>query len=97
MDINKIVYTPVFYLIVYIAAVNLYGFIVMGIDKWKSTHKKWRISEKAIFITAFLGGALGVYVGMKVFHHKTLHNKFRYGIPLILALHIAVLLYIFIK
>ena len=37
---------------------------------------------------AVLGGSIGAWLGMKVWHHKTLHKKFRYGVPLILIAQI---------
>jgi len=86
--------TREFYFIVYLIAVNIYGFIMMGLDKKKSRRGSWRISEKRLFTAAFLGGAAGVMAGMKVFHHKTLHNKFKYGIPVIIILNAAAAIYI---
>ncbi len=77
------------YLIYYLAAVNLIAFLMMGIDKRKAVKGRWRISEKALFVPAFLGGAPGAMLGMKVFHHKTLHKKFTIGMPLILVLQLA--------
>ena len=48
----------------YLAAVNLAGFFLMGLDKWKAKHKKWRIPEKTLFAAAVFGGSLGVWAGM---------------------------------
>jgi uncharacterized membrane protein YsdA (DUF1294 family) len=69
----------------------------MGVDKWKSSRKRRRIPEKALFLAAFLGGAVGIYAGMNVFHHKTLHNKFKYGIPPIVIIDIVLVVYILSK
>lgn len=91
MDINKFLYTPAFFLCAYLMLINLWGFIVMGVDKWKSSRKKWRVPERNIFIMAFIGGALGVLLGMKAFHHKTLHKKFKIGIPALLVLNIIII------
>ncbi len=57
---------------------------MMGIDKHKAINQLYRIPEKRLFLTAWLGGALGVLLAMKFFRHKTLHNSFRYGIPTIM-------------
>lgn len=76
-----------FYFIVYILIVNLYGIFIMGADKYKATGHRWRISESHIFITALLGGAAGVMMGMLMFHHKTQHNSFSIGIPMIFILN----------
>ena len=46
--------------------------------------------EKTLFLLSALGGSVGALLGMKVFHHKTLHKSFRFGIPAILALQIVI-------
>lgn len=70
---------------IYLAAVNLAGFLLMGLDKWKAKHRKWRIPEKVLFGAAIAGGSLGAWAGMYVFRHKTRHWQFVVGMPLILA------------
>ncbi len=62
--------------------------MLMGIDKKKAEKGKWRIPEKTLFAVAILGGAAGSIAGMKVFRHKTKHNKFTVGMPLILVFQI---------
>ena len=68
---------------------NLTAFVLMGLDKRRARKKLWRISEKGLFLPVLLGGSLGGILGMKVFHHKTLHWYFRYGFPLLLVLQLA--------
>jgi uncharacterized membrane protein YsdA (DUF1294 family) len=65
----------------------------MGIDKKKAKRQRWRISEKTLFIVAFIGGAIGVKVGMELFRHKTHHKQFVYGIPAIIILQLAAVIY----
>ena len=72
----------------YLAFINLTGFAVFGIDKYKAIHHKWRIRESALFAIAILGGSVGCLIGMYVFHHKTLHPSFRIGIPMILIVEL---------
>jgi len=72
----------------YILIINLYGIFVMYSDKNKSKKGKWRTPEKTIFIIAFAFGALGIFIGMRLFRHKTKHNKFVIGIPLILIVQV---------
>ena len=72
-------------LIGYLAIMNSIGFTVMGIDKKRAIRGAWRISEASLFLTAFLGGALGCTLGMRHFRHKTRHWYFRYGMPAIFA------------
>ena len=75
--------------ILYLMAVNLAAFFLMGVDKRRAVGKKWRISEKTLFLPAVLGGALGGLLGMRFFHHKTRHWYFRYGLPALLAVQLA--------
>lgn len=75
----------IFFLLVII---NLFTFAAYGIDKCKAKKGSWRIPEKTLILLALFGGSIGAFVGMKVFHHKTLHPKFKFGIPAILIFHI---------
>ncbi len=68
---------------IYIAAINLAGFIIMGVDKKRAVRGAWRISEASLFMTALAGGALGCTLGMQYFRHKTKHWYFKYGMPAI--------------
>ena len=81
--------------IVYILiCINVVTFVVYGIDKWKAKHSKMRIREAALLILAVLGGSVGALLGMRVWHHKTMHKKFKYGLPLILLAQIALIYFI---
>lgn len=75
-------------LIGYVIIMNLIGFFLMGIDKRKAIKRAFRIPESTLFIVALIGGSLGSLLGMYVFHHKTRHWYFAYGMPAILILHI---------
>ncbi len=81
--------------IYYLLAVNIYSFIVMGLDKWKAKNKAYRVSENTLLLNAILGGSFGSILGMYIFHHKTKKKKFFIGIPIIIILQI--LLYFNIK
>ena len=70
---------------------NIVTFLVYGIDKWKAKQGSWRISEATLLILAVIGGSIGALIGMKVWHHKTMHKKFKYGLPLILLAQIALI------
>ncbi|MBR3961836.1 MAG: DUF1294 domain-containing protein [Clostridia bacterium] len=76
-------------LLLYLFAINLIAFIMAACDKRFAIHKMRRISEKTLFLTAFLGGAFGMYASMLVFHHKTRHKRFMVGLPIICVLIIA--------
>ena len=77
----------------YLAAINLTGFLMMAADKRKAVRSKPRISKKTLFIVAWLGGSLGVFLGIFAFRHKTKHKKFTVGVPFIMAAQAAVLLF----
>ena len=77
-----------------ILILNVVTFFVYGIDKFKAKKSLWRIPESTLLILAAVGGSVGAYLGMKVWHHKTLHKKFSLGVPAILLLHLALLVYI---
>ena len=79
-------------ILIYLAVINVVTFIMYGIDKWKAKRSKWRIREAALLGLAVLGGSIGTWLGMKVWHHKTMHKKFKYGIPLILVAQIVIIL-----
>ena len=69
-------------------------FFVYGIDKWQARQGKWRISEATLLLFAVIGGSIGAWLGMRVWRHKTMHKKFKYGIPAILMIHIIVIGYL---
>ena len=81
-------------ILIYIAIINVIAFVLFGVDKWKAKHGSWRITEATLLDAAILGGSIGAYLGMKVFHHKTQHKKFVYGIPLIIFFHLLLLFFI---
>ncbi|SDD41523.1 Uncharacterized membrane protein YsdA, DUF1294 family [Paenibacillus sp. UNCCL117] len=78
--------------LIYIVLINLIGLILMGVDKRKARSKAWRIPEKRLFLVALAGGAAGMWMGMRWWRHKTKHNSFAIGIPVIFFLHIMVAL-----
>lgn len=78
------------YIIIYLVIINVITFAVYALDKWKAKNAKWRIRESTLLGLAAIGGSIGALLAMKVWHHKTLHNQFRYGVPLILVAQIAI-------
>ena len=73
----------------YIIILSVLGFVIMGVDKHKARKKAWRIPERTLILIALLGGGIGSFVGMYVFHHKTKHAKFVVLLPLSAALYLA--------
>ena len=85
------------YVLYYLAAINLVTFLVYGIDKLRAKRGAWRIPEKTLFVLPLLGGSVGAIAGMRVFHHKTKHWYFKYGLPLILLLQIALVVWLKVR
>lgn len=73
-------------LVIYLCLINLLSLWMFGIDKYKAKKKKWRTPELSLIVSAAAGGALGAFVGMKLFRHKTKHMKFQVLVPLFLVL-----------
>ena len=87
-------------ILIYLVAVNLLTFFLFGIDKWKAQRNKWRIQESTLMWLSVFGGSIGALLGMRVWHHKTLHKKFKFGVPLILLVQvalIAIIIYLYKK
>lgn len=79
-------------IILYAVAVNVVSLIVMGVDKRRAIKRAWRIPESTLFVLAIIGGSIGSIIGMHLFHHKTRHWYFLYGMPVILALQLMLIL-----
>jgi len=77
--------------LIYLVIINVVTFFIYGIDKWKAKKSKWRIRETALLGLAVLGGSIGAWLGMKVWHHKTLHKKFRLGVPAIIIIQLSLI------
>ena len=80
-------------LLKYLIIINIINFILFGIDKRKAKKNKWRIPESTLLGLSFLGGALGALIGMRFFRHKTKKKKFTIGMPILLLINIATIIY----
>ena len=83
--------------LIYLSVINVVAFFMYGIDKWKAKNSKWRIRETALLGLAVLGGSIGAWLGIKVWHHKTQHKKFKYGVPAIIIVQLALIVYFIIS
>ena len=82
------------YSLYYLLVVNTLAFLLYGIDKYKAKKARWRISEATLLMMAVIGGSIGAWAGMRLWHHKTMHKKFKYGIPLIILLQVVLVFYL---
>lgn len=78
--------------LIYAAVMTVITFAVCGFDKYAARHQMWRVPEKTLFLLSALGGSAGMYAGMLTFRHKTQHWYFKYGIPAILVLQVALVM-----
>lgn len=82
------------FLLLYLAVVSFVSVIVCAADKSRAKKGKWRVKESTLFLLSALGGSAAMYITMRIMHHKTLHKRFMIGIPLIMAVQAAVLIFI---
>lgn len=82
-------------LILYLVIINVITFVIFGVDKYKAIRQEWRIRESTLLGLALIGGSIGGWLAMYIFHHKTKKVKFFVGIPVILAIQIVVFSYLF--
>ena len=83
--------------LIYLMVINVVTFFTYGIDEWKAKRSKWRIPESTLLVMALMGGSIGAWFGMKVWHHKTMHKKFKYGVPVIIFAQLAIVGYIIFR
>ena len=78
-------------LILYLILINAAGLLLMRRDKSAARKSAWRTPEATLMRIALAGGCFGIYLGMRLFRHKTQHLKFSLGVPLIMAAYILLL------
>ena len=81
----------------YYFIINLLAYTLYQTDKQKAKKQLWRIPEKTLFLTAFLGGAFGALIGMQVFHHTTQKNYFCILNLLALGLHLILMYFLLFR
>ena len=74
--------------IFYPIIISIIAIVMTTLDKKYAEKGGWRISERSLFLVAILGGALAMYITMKIIRHKTQHKRFMIGLPIIIAVHI---------
>ncbi|WP_245747457.1 DUF1294 domain-containing protein [Anaerobacillus alkalidiazotrophicus] len=80
-------------IVAYAFFINIVSFVYMFVDKQKAIKGQWRISERKFFLLAIIGGSVGIMLGMRAFRHKTKHNSFRIGMPVIMIIQIVLMSY----
>lgn len=82
---------------IYFIVANIFGFLIMFVDKKLAVKRKRRISEANLFMTGICGGALGVWASMYANRHKTKKNKFKFGIPLLVIMNMVIYIYLILN
>lgn len=85
------------YLAIYLAAINVVTFVAYAMDKRKAKKGTWRTPEATLLGLAAIGGSIGALLAMKILRHKTQHPQFYIGVPVILALQIALAVFLYMK
>lgn len=80
-------------IVIYIICINVIGFLIMWLDKYKARKGKWRIPEKTLFIITAIGGGIGTTSAMYILRHKTQKLNFVIGFPFITILEIITIIY----
>ena len=81
----------------YLIGINLFTFVLYGLDKYKAVHGLWRVSERVLLLAALLGGAFSALFAMFFFHHKTRKARFLFFIPLCTLIWGILILRIYLK
>ena len=61
----------------YLVIINFLTFITMWWDKRRARIDGWRVSEATLLVMGFIGGAIGLIIGMFGFRHKTRKRTFQ--------------------
>ena len=86
--------SAVHYIAIYLAAVNLWAAILVLCDKRAARRSSWRVKERTLLFVSAIGGSVAMLAVMRLVRHKTKHTKFMVGIPVIIILQIAVVIFI---
>ena len=79
------------YIVLYLILINAISFVLMLVDKYNAQNKLARIPEAALLAVAAVGGSFGCFAGMRLVRHKTRHEKFSIGVPVMMVLHILII------
>ena len=85
------------FLTLYFFLINIVTFVTFGIDKNLSKHNQLRVPESTLLLLSALGGALGGFLAMYIFRHKTQKAKFFLVVPMLIVLHIVIAILVTFK
>ncbi len=76
----------------YVIGISLLACVLTVWDKRCARRGRWRVPERTLFALALLGGAAAMLLTMRAVRHKTRHRRFMWGLPLIIAAQVALLI-----
>ena len=82
------------YLLIYLILISVLAIVITVYDKVRAIKHKYRVSEFALMLISALGGSVAMLLTMLVVRHKTRHIKFMLGIPLIILIQCAIVIFI---
>lgn len=82
-------------ILIYFAVITFVSFFLTMYDKLAAVAGKRRIPESVLLVFGALGGALGMFVTMKLIRHKTKKKKFMITLPILAVFHIAFIVALF--
>ena len=82
------------YIGIYFAIISLFAIGMILHDKRAAGRSSWRVRERSLLLVSALGGSVAMLITMRLARHKTKHTKFMVGIPVIIILQIAAILFI---
>ncbi len=84
--------------LIYLVAISLVSIVVCCYDKFAAKHNpRHRTRERTLLLLSALGGSVAMFITMQIIRHKTKHVKFMLGIPVIMVLQAALLIFLFWK
>jgi len=83
------------YILIYAFLINFLSFILFYIDKKKAIKDKWRIKERTLHLSSFMGGVFGSIIAMSLLHHKTKKINFCLITAIALIFNIFIIYYYF--
>ncbi len=75
-------------------SLNIASFLLMMVDKTMANGRMSRVPEKVLYLITFLGGSIGLLVGMQAFRHKTRKTSFQLVVFLICVIQVVALYYL---
>ena len=88
--------TTLIIVISYLLVINVIAFFLYRLDKKHAQRSKKRVPSSVLLWMARLGGGLGAWFSMSLYHHKKNHTNFKRLVPLWIIIWLFALIIIII-